>query len=212
MKVVPVKAFVPHIAPLLDKCPDFVIQQEVVKTIASACRDSGCLTTTVEFKTRKGQAGYELRMPEGLDAEIVRYCYCDQWQLEPVTYNMVTGRLPFDWRNSEATPKYYTFRQHGELTLLPTPDNEYPMRVDVTASIVGSTAVVPEFFLSSYLDLVTYGVLARAHRIAGQPFSNLELATMYDGEYARELSILKSESFRDFTRTAGRLRYNRILY
>ena len=212
MKVVPVKEFVPHIAPLLDKCPDFVIQQEVVKTIASACRDSGCLTTTVEFKTREGQAGYDLRMPEGLDADVVRFAYCDGRQLKPVIYNTVTGRLPFDWRDGEATPEFYTFRQHGELTLLPTPDRDYPMRVDVTAAIVGSTEVVPEFFLSSYLDLVTFGVLARAHRIVGQPFSNLELAVMYEGKYAKELAVLKSEAFRDFTRSAGRLRYNRILY
>lgn len=211
MKVVPVKLFVPHIAPMLEKCPDFVIEREVVKTVASACRESGCITTTVEFKSEKGKEDYEFLMPEGLDADVVRFVYCDGLQLKPLTYNGLTGRLPVDWREGEGKPVAYSFRQHGEMTLFPTPDAEYTVRVDVTATVRTDTAVVPEFFFSSHLDLVAYGVLSRVHRIVGQPYSSMELAEGYEAKYNAELARLKGEAFRDFTRTAGRVRFNRII-
>ncbi len=212
MRVVPVKVFCRHISPLLEKCPDFVIEQEVVKVVASACRDTGCLTTTSEFKTTAGKEDYEIPLPDGLDVEKVRFCYCDGLQLRPVTYNTVTGRSFADWREFTGAPQYYSFRQHGEFCLLPKPDKEYTIRVDLTATLKPRADVVPEFFYDSYLDLVTYGVLARAHRIFGQPFSNIELATAYETKYNMEISRLKGDAFSDFTRTTGRLRFNRILF
>ncbi len=212
MKVIPVKEFVRHISPLLEKCPSFVIEQEVIKTVAAACRDSGCLTTTTEFTTKAGREDYELRLPEGLELERVRFAYCDGFQMAPVTYNTVTGRALVDWRETNGMPRFYSFRQHDEFCLLPKPDKEYTIRVDLIATVKASSQVVPEFFYESYMDLVTYGVLARAHQIVGQPFSNKELAVAYEAKYLVELARLKGESFRDFTRSAGRLRYNRILY
>ena len=211
MRTVPVKLFVPYIKPLAEKCPDYIIESEVARTVGDICRKTGCLTTTAEVKTQAGRCEYMLNSPEGLEVDMVRHCYVDGMEIPAQTFDNGSQAYGGDWRNTSGKPLCYTFRHRNHLTLIPVPDREYSVRADVTSFIAPDSELIPDMFLTAYLDTVVNGALARIHQLAGQTFASAELAVLYEQRYAVGLNQIKIDATRDFTRTSGRVHFNRII-
>lgn len=210
MNTVPVQDFVPRIAPLIDGCPDFSIRRAVSDTVLELCRDALNLTTATCFATTRGKQAYRVPMPDGLTVEMVKHCYVFGRQLRPVTVDEINHKIaPMDPSESSGVPLYYSFAKPGVMTLWPVPDGKYLVKCAVAVGIERDGENIPELFFQDYLDAVVYGALARLYKTAGQGYSNFRLAAEYDVLFKQAAQGLYEDSVRDYSRTAGRVLFNR---
>lgn len=212
MRTVNVQEFSPYIVPQAEGCPDFVMRQAVAATVSDICKRTGCLTTALDFKAKAGEGAYELRLAEGLLCEVVRAVYVDGCAVNAVTNDMLARMAHgFDVMKAVGYPRFYTFVKPDRLTLVPAPSVDKPVRVIATCSVKRDTQFVPEVFFTDYLDAVIYGSLNRIFRYAGQTYTNIRLADEYELKFNAEIAEIRIDVARDFTRTTGRVFFNRII-
>ena len=212
MNVVPIKKFSPYIVPLAENCPEFLMEQAVTATVADICKATGCLTTRTCFVTKKDESEYDLDLNRGLNAELVRSVYCGGVQVESARLDELDRRFGLeDWRPASGVPRYYTFLKPARIIFCPAPAEEMFVTVTVTCSVNRDTQTVPDFFLNDYLDVVVNGALARIYRVAGQTYTNVRLADECQKKYEDGLKDIQRDVYRDFTRSTGRVFYNRIV-
>lgn len=212
MKTVPVDSFTRHIAPMVDSAPDFAIRAAVVSTIIDICRTANCVTTQTGFTTKHGKREYEIPLADGLKVEQVRYVFCGGSPVHVKTMDEVYRQYePLDFTQVSGTPLYFTFRSPDSIILTPAPDKEYRVSLVVSVGIGRDAENVPDIFYEDFLDTVVYGALSRLYKTAGQAFSNFRLAAEYEVLYRRGLGDIMSDSYRDFSRTQGRVRFQKVI-
>lgn len=212
MRVVPVDKFVKYITPMAEGCPEFVARREVIATVADLCRATGCITAETSFTTIPGIAEYDIPMAEGLHVEMVRHAYCDHMEMRSVRLDELTTAVRrTDWFNQGGAPRFYTFKRTDWIRLMPRPDGEHLIHLDVIVAVDRETKVVPEQFFTEWLDAVVAGALNRIFRIAGQVYSNQQLAERQLLLYQQGVADIHADAVRDFTRTTGRVKFNRIV-
>ena len=212
MRVVPVDRFVKYITPQAENCPDFVVRREVIATIADMCRETGVITAETCFTAKAEFMEHLIPMEEGLSVELVRHAYCDGTEMQSARLDeLSTAMRGTDWFEKCGQPLYYTFKRKNLMRLIPRPAEDAFVRCDVIVTVDRDTKQVPEQFFEDYLDTVVAGALSRIFRIAGQPYSNQQLAERNLLAYQQGLVSIKAEAMRDFTRAAGRVKFNRIV-
>lgn len=213
MKTVPVDQFLPRISPLVADCPPFSVRRAVSDTVVQICKEALCLTTEVFLKTKEDEDTYDVPMPEGLDAEIVRHAFCDGWEMKAVTIDeLVRHYSPIDQSSLRGMPMFYCFQKRNRIRVSPAPEKEYGIKLVVTASTRRDAKDVPDIFFHDYVDVVVDGALARIYKTAGQAYSNFQLAAEYEARYEKGLLQVKEDSVRDYSRTTGRVVPNRWVY
>lgn len=211
MKTVPINDFSPLIAPQAENCPDFVVRSAVSATVAEICRETGCLTAETSFMTEPGKDTYELRLGYGLRPELVRFVSCEGMRIRPSTLDSLYHDGAYLGNAGKGIPSKYAFQRPDVLKLVPAPSKEALVSVVLTASIERNTDKIPEQFFNEYADVVVNGALARIYRIAGQTYTNVRLADEREFKYRLALNSIRIETSRDFTRTNGRVFFNRII-
>lgn len=208
MKTVDLSDFCPYISPLAEGCPDVLVRRCVMDTVVDICQKTGCIRTTGQVKTKKGESEYEVLLPAGLKAEVMLVVTAGLDVLPSVRIDELirTGRF----NDVESRPLSYTFMRPDRIKFFPVPDDEYEVMFVATASVDRTGDKVPEEFFTNYLDAVTFGALSRIYRTAGQVYTNVRLAEEYALRYAAQIGSIKSDVSRDFTRSSGRVFYNRI--
>ena len=210
MRTVPVKTFAPRIKPLVSDCPDFAIRRAVVDTVIQMCKETAPLTTEVFFKTIAGEPVYSIPMPDGLDAELVRYAYCEGWDMRPMTLDQLSRYYyPIDYRDQRGQPQFYVFQKRNLLTLSPTPEKTYHIKLVVSVTLARDAENIPNIFFDDYVDTVVDGALSRIYKQAGQSWSNFQLAAEYERRFIEGLAQVREDTARDYTRTLGHVVYNR---
>lgn len=212
MRVVPIDEFVKYITPMAENCPALVARREVLSTVADICRATGCVTAETLFITHPHVAEYRIPVQEGLSVELVRSAYCDGHKLNDMRIDEMERRLNGnDWWGISGRPMCFTFRRPNDIRLIPFPEAEHAIRLDVVVSVEREAKQVPEQFFTDYLDTVVAGALSRIFRIAGQTYSNVQLAERNLLAYQQGLNDIHADAVRDFTRVTGRVQYNRIM-
>lgn len=212
MKTVPIDKFAPQIAPYAENVPVFVVRSCVAATVQDICSQTGCVTTDAWFTVVPGKREYVLELPEGIDSEVVRHLFIDGDELKSARNDdLAKYYYGKDWTMSVGTPMFYTFEKPDQLLLTPTPNKPGRAHVMMTASVVRDTKHIPQIFFDEYLDTVVAGALERIFRIAGQTFSNRGQADYYGAKYIAGLNAIKADTDRDFTRSNGRVFFNRIV-
>ena len=212
MRVVPVDDFVKYVTPQAENCPDFVVRREVISTVAEICRETGCITAESCFATTPGMAEYDIPLADGLHVEMVRQAYCDGLRLQSVRLDELSAAMRgTDWFEKAGKPLYYTFKRLDYIRLIPRPEAEAFVRLDVLVTVGRDTKQIPAQFFEDYLDTVVAGALSRIFRIAGQTYTNYQLADRNLAIYEQGLVGIKADAQRDFTRSPGRVKINRIV-
>ena len=212
MRVVPVDKFVKYITPQAENCPDFVVRREVIATIADMCRETGCVTAETCFTARAEHMEHLIPMADGLSVEMVRHAYCDGYEIQSARIDELSSAMRgTDWFEKGGRSLYYTFKRKNLMRLIPRPAEDVFVRCDVVVTVDRETKQVPEVFFEDYLDTVVAGALSRIFRIAGQTYSNVQLADRNLLAYQSGLTGIRGEALRDFTRASGRVRFNRIV-
>lgn len=210
MKTVSTKQFAPKIARYINGAPDFAIEQAVSDTVLEICKEAMCVSTDVCLTTKPGVDLYEIPVGDGLDVELVRHAYCSGWQLRPMTQDQLHRHFrPMDFREAEGLPMFYTFQKRNKLLLVPKPEHEYRVSMTCVVSICRDGEDVPELFYTDFMDVVVDGALARLYRTSGEAFTDAEAAVFYQQRYEQGLQGIKNQTNRDYTRTSGRVVYNR---
>ena len=210
MNTVNVEQFFSQVAPYCDGAPKFSIERAVSDTVIAMCQETQCVVTELCFDTKPGESTYNLSVGDGLDVEMVRAAYCDSYRMEPRTLDDLAQLCsPLDWRDSEGMPIYYTFQKRNRIILAPVPKEERRIRVIAAVTIERGGRNIPEIFYTDYLDTVVDGALSRLYRTAGQGYSNFRLGAEYEARYQAGLQSIRVDSYRNFTRTSGRVAYNR---
>lgn len=210
---VPLEQFTPHILPLAEACPEFLMRRSLVATICDICRKTGCLTSTTEFDVKAGVAEYDIvPVDDSLTVEQVRQLYLDGAALKPMSHDQIFAAYHgVDPALKVGKPLFYTFQSKSRVILTPTPDADGHARIVFFASVPMRSPQVPRVFLDDWLDIVVDGTLSRLLRVAGQTFSNARMAEECRIRYEIGLNSIHREAAQDFTRAAGRVNFNQVL-
>ena len=212
MNTKPIDAFIPHVAPLAEGVPSFVIRQAVSRTVADMCRVTGCVRTSINFKVKPEQLGFMLVVPAGFLPAQVHHVFVGGVEIQDIRRDELSKRFGgSDWQDSKGAPLYYTFEKPNSMELYPVPDREYPVRVELALQIDSDADQIPEVFYTNYIEAVVCGVLARILQIAGQTYTNPEMALAYQTLYNNRCNDIICEMSRGSTRRTGRVFYNRIV-
>ena len=212
IRMVPIEDFYPFIAPVAGEVPDFLIRQMLAATAADLCQRAHCLTTDVDFVGKADKADYVIPIPTNLEPETIRYVYVDGLEVSPVKLDTLSRRYHrADWAELTGTPRSYVMKDKRTITLVPCPVNDCTIRVVAYASVIRNAIELPYQFFSDYLDVLVEGTLSRIYRVAGQPFSNSQLANVCSMRYESLMKDVQNEAVRDFSRSAGHVEFNRII-
>lgn len=212
MNTKPIDAFIPHIAPLAETAPGFVIRQAVARTVADMCRETGCVRTSINFKTKPEEIGTAVVVPFGFLPAQVLHVFVEGQEISDIRRDELSKRFGgTDWQNSKGVPLFYTFEKPNNIEFYPVPDQEYTVRIETAVQIDSDSDQIPEVFYTNYIDAVVYGALARIFQISSQSYSNPEMAMAYQTMYVNRCNEILREMSRGSTRRTGRVFYNRIV-
>lgn len=209
MNTVPVDEFAAQVGPFVEGAANVFVRRFVADTVIDIVQKTQCLTSEICFTLHPHRNEYEIPVADGLEVEMVRSAYVDGWLLHPLTTDELVRRfMPMDWQDSDGLPLYYSFEKKNRFLVAPTPMHHYQVKVVAAINVERGAENIPEVFYTDYLDAVVFGTLARLYRMAGQSFTNHNLAVQYDQRYAAAVDDIHSEAARDFTRRPGRVFYN----
>lgn len=106
---------------------------------------------------------------------------------------------PTDWRGLTGTPEYFTQETAGTIRLVPAPD------ATVASGINGLFAAVrpkddatglEDAFASDWFDAIAAGAKRNLMRIPKKPYTDLNLAAAYQGDFETEIGAAAYAAFR----------------
>lgn len=213
MNTVAIDEFAKKIAPMAETCPNFVVRNAVVDTIADICKKTNVLTGNSLLMTRKGENTYRIPTETDIVPLQVRGAFCGGERLYPVHYDELVSMFNGDFSSEVGKPRYFFNRRPNWIIFYPCPDEAYEVSLDLTLSLARTmkSASVPDVFYTYYLDSVVWGALGRIYRIAGQAYTNVRLADQYDMRYFASINEIKHDATREFTRSSGHVPFRRII-
>ena len=128
---IPYEALLPEILPLVNGCPDQLIQNTVRSAVIELCEKSEAYQLQLDpLTTVSNIYEYDLESPSGTSVHKILWMTHSGKDLEPITSTLLEQRLP-KWRTESGVPVYFIQQGSGLVHLAPVP----------TDTVVGSTNV-----------------------------------------------------------------------
>ena len=216
MNFVNIDKFLPYVLPYAEKCPQLVARRAIRDTIIDLANRTHTTKLRVELKSKKDCGTYELQMPYGITIDMMEDVYYDGNVLKAVNRHMLRQLYPeTDAMAVTGTPKYYYHTNSPlVLTVVPVPKEDNKSIVcEVDVSFTREMNEFPEEFFTRWVEIVGEGALSRILGMPGQTFTNLAMAAQWANMYAESVRELQLDTYRDFTKEAGKVRvqYRNIL-
>ena len=216
MNFVNIDKFLPYVLPYAEKCPKLVARRAIRDTIIDMTMRTHTTKLRVELKSKKGRSTYELQMPYGITVDMMEDVMYDGTVLKPVNRHMLRQIYPeADLTALSGEPKYYYHTNSPiVLTIAPAPQDDGKSIVcEVDVTFTREMNEFPEEFYTRYVELIAEGALSRILGMPGQTFTDLAMAAQWANMYSTGIRELQLDTYRDFTKEAGKVRvqYRNIL-
>ena len=171
----------PFCLPELPGVPAPILDAYINRAWFDFAKNSLCWHEWQEVTLQDGVNTYELSPPGGaavytvIDAQQGSNVLVPRGPEQLLTYDAA-------YASRRGTPNGYSLAQDKSLVLYPTPqadDVSLPVRVHVAYVPTLSALTIPDPFAEQYVDALSSGAKARMMAMAGQPWSNPQMAVVY---------------------------------
>lgn len=209
-----VDAFTPLILSEVAGCPEPLIAQQVVAAAAELCREAMAWTEFADpIALEEGVSSYAIYGPPQAYAMTVREVWFGAKQLTPIRMDALQQALP-NWQVATSSePQYYNqATEYGTIRVFPIPRDLQPLADGSAPSLLVRTvlvpkfdaAVLPDFLLQRYPEVIAAGAKYRLMRQANKPWTNFPLSALYEAEFKAGIDKAISEEAHE--RVPGSLR------
>lgn len=210
MSLVNVNDQLTNIAQIVRRCPTVTLRRAFVASYRAFCAQTRMVTVRITgFDTEASSQLYALGTDPYLEIVGIRAMQltdtsigaAQTWPLGPLD--------PSEWNpNTPAgRPVRFTYVPHGQVALFPTPAAAYA--VDITAEVQPKSedvSKVPSEGLVQYSNEIEAGALAYLLRIPDQPWTNPNMAAMYDAQARAGIANAKAQVQRGHNPGSRRVR------
>lgn len=105
----------------------------------------------------------------------------------------------YDWRNESRTPKY-VFGGATSLTLVPTPDADGTLTLEVILKPSSTATGIDDDIFNEWREAIVHGALARLMLSPKKPYSNPTLAAYHQQQFTIKTAAAGMRTARNYTR------------
>lgn len=171
----------PYCLPELPGVPAPMLDAYINRAWFDFAKNSLCWNDWQDIDLQDGENTYPLSLPSGAAVYTVIDAQQGSNVLIPRGHEQL---LIYDAAYAErrGTPNGYSLAQDKSLVIYPIPqadDIVLPVRVHAAYVPVVSATSIPDQFANQYLDALSAGAKSRLMAMAGQPWSNPQMAVFY---------------------------------
>jgi hypothetical protein len=184
----PIATIVKTIVP---KCPAPVINRHLHRAARELCRSSLAWTAIIPAESVVASS-FPMEIVDSSSTRVIKILSvrCNDLQLE--LSDVATEEIMSDaWRSSTGVPLRFVEESPGQLLIVPLPDEECSVEVEVAIEPASSSMEISESLLLDCEDTLVAGTVHRLCMIPGQPWSSPELAAYYKGEFYKGVDDAK---------------------
>lgn len=153
-----------------------------------------------EVVVTSGNATYDFIPPSGAAVHAVMYA---EWNGDAISCN--AGELNIaanvaDWRNATGTPAYVIFADTDSLQLVPEPDSNGTLTMNVTLKPDLASTGIDDAIFREYREAIAHGALARLMMSPKKPYSSPQLAQFHAQQFEIKTGHAGTRQDRNFTR------------
>lgn len=205
--------FLPEVLPYVHDCPAVVAVNAIRNAAVEFCERTHYWQVDASTMGVSGSSSqFIILLPADTNIIDVKECWYNGRRLIPKsTEELATLYKGTDWREAEGDPHYYTFTMPGDMRLVPSPTmtgSELSMRVAIAPSRVSTT--IDSDIYENCLETIAKGARARLNSLPGQPFYNMELATILRKEFVVGIGEAKIKVNKGLSRASVAVAFNRF--
>lgn len=205
--------FLPEVLPYVHDCPALVAVNAIRNAAIEFCEKTHYWqvdASTMGLEDNKAQ--FVILLPPDTNIIDIKDCWYDGRRLIPKsTEELAAIYKGADWRDAEGDPFYYTFTMPGDMRLVPAPQNassQLSMRVAISPTRA-ATAIDADIY-ENCLETIAKGARARLNSLPGQPFFNMDLATILRKEFVSGIGEAKIKVNKGLSRASVAVAFNRF--
>lgn len=189
------ETLLPEILPMVDGCPDTLIENNVRSAAIEFCERTGIYQAELDPVTTVGGIyEYDLEPPSTTTVHKIMWVTYDGKDLEPISSTLLEQRKP-DWRDSDryGTPEYFLKPTREQFWLVPVPSATMvsSTRLRVQLKPTQTSTACDEVVMSDWRDAIVNGALYRLLRIPNRDWTDLNGAQIYGQLFAE--SVVRAE-------------------
>lgn len=211
------KDFLPDLMPYVQDCPDLLGAAAVRNAAIEFCRRTQVWTYDPALITlTPGTATYTPVLPADTQLAAVLQAYVGEFFLPPKSTDELARIFRFsNWTTMEGYPRYITMPDPTTVRVVPMLDPSSnapdPLKLRVALMPTKTAATCADFLYGRYSEDLVYGALARIYGAATQPFSNPNMALLFQRRFNHSIYKASSDAQHAFGRNAGKVEFQRIL-
>jgi hypothetical protein len=180
----PLDELLPALLPYTPGCPEPLAVSGLRQAAMAFCEQTRLWRDT---STQSVSPHQEVLVPFGAQLRAVISARFDGRKVEAVALSELDRRYPHqDWRELEGSePRYLTQVTGNRLQLVPASSGELLMTLELLPGFDADE--LPAFIIDRYSSVLVDGALGYLLQVPGQPFSNPELAIMYERRFQQAL-------------------------
>jgi len=189
------EALLPEILPMVDGCPDTLVENTIRSAAIDFCERTGAYQTELDPVTTVANIyEYDLEAPSGTIVHKVMWATYEGKDLEPISTTLLEQRKP-KWRETgyAGDPEYYVQQSKSVFWLVPVPNATAVSSTIIRAQLKPShsSTTCDEQIMDEYRDAVVNGTLFRLLRMPGKAWSDLQGAQLYGNLFGE--SVVNAE-------------------
>lgn len=216
----PLDVFLPYLTPWVGGCPVPLAHQSLVRSARSFCEETNVITRMSEpVELVPGEAVYDIDLDTDTDAIRLLAAWLGATPLHlPTVRDARSPLVSFSDLGAgviaqSGTPTMASSEQANTVTLYPPPgDTPLPkltVRVATRPKITARS--LDDALFTRWADAVVSGAVAIIAALPGQPFSDLNQATIADARFWRAVNKARIEAQRGDVGTSLRVRNNPLV-
>lgn len=177
------EALLPEILPMVDGCPDTLVETTIRSAAIEFCERTGAYQSELDpITTVANIYEYDLEAPTGTTIHKIMWVTFDGKDLEPISTALLEQRKP-KWRESGygGDPEYYIKQSKSIFWMVPVPSATAASSTIVRAQLkpTHSSNTCDEQIMDEHRDSIVNGALFRLLRMPGKAWSDIQGAQIY---------------------------------
>ena len=187
------ESLLPEIIPMVDGCPDTLIENTIRASAIEFCERSGVYQQELDpISTVANIYEYDLEAPSQTSVHKVLWVTFEGKDIEPISTGLLEQRKP-KWRDTDhyGEPEYYVQQSSSSIWLVPVPNVTTASSTVIRAQLkpTHTSTACDEQIMDEYRDAIINGTLFRLLRMPGRDWSDMGGAQLY-GALFSEATVL----------------------
>lgn len=208
MSTIPIIERIQDVEQIVRRCPTVTLVRAYARAARQLCVESRWLRVQASSTTVPGLQRYSLGNDPWLDILNLHAVEIgDAGNISPLR---VWDPRQWNPNNAPGRPAFYAYVPEAQFVLYPVPDKEYQITASIEVAPKAGATQLPDILFNKWEQAMQDGALAYLLSIPGEPWSNPQMAMIYERRYRAAISNAKTDVQRLYQNGSLRARTPRI--